>query len=259
MTDPPAEWLLPRVLSVFYNPWPVHQPSSRDHGVIFFPPIPHHARRLVRIVCGGFPPIRAHAFRYKTMGCLTCRISWCPFCSTVSDHVFTRSSLLVYSQGFAISRDEYIIRDLTFCDWTGRPEPEWIVRPGRCMVCRLNRMWQSTTAMNSIPTIRWGTISPAGVNNISPPNGGGWVSSRSMVCIDCSKSHGFRTKSSSWKVRAAGTWPVFPQPPSMSWPPTIMAVIGARIIATGNAVAGSGTIIVRAYGPVKWVVGYVDR
>ena len=27
--------------------------------------------------------------------------------------------LLVYSQGFAISRDEYIIRELVFCDWTG--------------------------------------------------------------------------------------------------------------------------------------------
>ena len=27
--------------------------------------------------------------------------------------------LLVYSQGFAIPRDEYIIRQLAFCDWTG--------------------------------------------------------------------------------------------------------------------------------------------
>ena len=27
--------------------------------------------------------------------------------------------LLVYSQGFAISRHEYIIRELAFCDWTG--------------------------------------------------------------------------------------------------------------------------------------------
>ena len=27
--------------------------------------------------------------------------------------------LLVYSQGFAISRDECIIRELAFCDWTG--------------------------------------------------------------------------------------------------------------------------------------------
>ena len=27
--------------------------------------------------------------------------------------------LLMYSQGFALSRDEYIIRELAFCDWTG--------------------------------------------------------------------------------------------------------------------------------------------
>ena len=27
--------------------------------------------------------------------------------------------LLVFSQGFALSRDEYIIRELAFCDWTG--------------------------------------------------------------------------------------------------------------------------------------------
>ena len=27
--------------------------------------------------------------------------------------------LLVYSQGFALSRDEYIIRELAFSDWTG--------------------------------------------------------------------------------------------------------------------------------------------
>ena len=27
--------------------------------------------------------------------------------------------LLVYSQGFALSRDDYIIRELAFYDWTG--------------------------------------------------------------------------------------------------------------------------------------------
>ena len=83
--------------------------------------------------------------------------------------------LLVYSQSFAISRDEYIIRELAFCDWTGHhhalfkyllpvgvsydqlsedDRPEWIVRPRQCMACRLNRMWQNTTALNFIPTIR---------------------------------------------------------------------------------------------------------
>ena len=37
-----------------------------------------------------------------------------------------------------------------------------------------------------------------------------------------------------------------------------MVVIGAWIIATGNAVAGSGTIVALAYEPVKQVVGCVD-
>ena len=39
-------------------------------------------------------------------------------------------------------------------------------------------------------------MSPAGVNNISPPNDGGWVSSPSTVSIACSKSPGFLTLSS---------------------------------------------------------------
>ena len=99
--------------------------------------------------------------------------------------------LLVYSQGFCMSRDETIIRELAFCDWTGhhhalfkyllllacrtinyprRPRLASIVRPGRCMACRLNRT-RLTTAMHSIPTIRSRTISPAGVNSISPPAG----------------------------------------------------------------------------------------
>ena len=27
--------------------------------------------------------------------------------------------LLVYSEGFAVSPDEFIVRELPFCDWTG--------------------------------------------------------------------------------------------------------------------------------------------
>ena len=133
--------------------------------------------------------------------------------------------VLVYSQGFAISRDEYIIRELAFCDWTGHhhalfkyllpkgvsynqlsegPRLVSIVSPRRCMVCHLNRT-RFTIATNFIPTIRSRTISPAGVNGISPPNGVGSGCSRSMVCIECSKSPGFRTRLWSWKVRAAET------------------------------------------------------
>ena len=101
-------------------------------------------------------------------------------------------------------------------------------------------------------------MSPAGVNYISPPNDGGWVSSPSMVSIDCSKSHSFLTRSSSWKGRDAGSYPVLPLPLSMWWPPTIMAVIGVTITATGNAVAVSDTMVALDYGPVKWVAGCVD-
>ena len=83
--------------------------------------------------------------------------------------------LLVFSQGFALSWDEYIIRELAFCDWTGHHQvlfkyllptgvsyeqlsetakPGWIVRPGPCVACRLNRFCQTTIAKTFIPTIR---------------------------------------------------------------------------------------------------------
>ena len=40
--------------------------------------------------------------------------------------------LLVYSQGFALSRDEYIIRELAFCDWTGHHHAlfKYLLPPG---------------------------------------------------------------------------------------------------------------------------------
>ena len=85
-----------------------------------------------------------------------------------------------------------------------RPRLVSIVSPRRCMVCHLNRT-RLTIATNFIPTIRSRTISPAGVNGISPPNGVGSGCSRSMVCIECSKSPGFRTRWWSWKGRAAET------------------------------------------------------
>ena len=80
--------------------------------------------------------------------------------------------LLVYRQGLAISREEYIVRELAFCDWTGHhhvlfkytlplglthysktSRPEWIVRPRRCMVYLLNRFCRIITDMNFILTI----------------------------------------------------------------------------------------------------------
>ena len=40
--------------------------------------------------------------------------------------------LLVYSQGFAISREEYIVRELAFCDWTGHHQAlfKYLLPPG---------------------------------------------------------------------------------------------------------------------------------
>ena len=49
-----------------------------------------------------------------------------------------------------------------------RPRLASIVRPRRCMGCPLNRT-RLTTATTFIPTIRSRTISPVGVNSISPP------------------------------------------------------------------------------------------
>ena len=77
--------------------------------------------RLVMMVWCCFPPILAHFICYERDGFSTFLISWCPLRSTVSYHVFTRSGSLGLQpcQGFAISRDEYIVRELAFCDWTG--------------------------------------------------------------------------------------------------------------------------------------------
>ena len=55
--------------------------------------------RLMMIVWCCFPPILAHSICYKTVGFLTFLISWCPFCFTVSDHVFTQSEFLGVQSG----------------------------------------------------------------------------------------------------------------------------------------------------------------
>ena len=83
--------------------------------------------------------------------------------------------LLVYSQGFAISQDEYIVRELAFCDWTGHHHVlfKYTLPLGltydlltedaktrvdrqnkRCMVYLLSLFCRITTDMNYfIPTI----------------------------------------------------------------------------------------------------------
>ena len=65
--------------------------------------------------------------------------------------------LLVYSQGFAISRDEYIVRELAFCDWTGQHHVLFKytlpLGPRQSMDCLLNLFCRIITDMNFILTI----------------------------------------------------------------------------------------------------------
>ena len=139
--------------------------------------------------------------------------------------------LLVYSQSFAISRDEYIIRELAFCDWTGHHHAlfKYLLPVGVSYdqlseddKTRVDRQTQTVHGLPFEPYVaehnrpefhpyhqmrdditRW-------CQEYLTPNDGGWVSSPSMACIECSTSPGFPTRSWSWKGRAAGTWPVFP-------------------------------------------------
>ena len=64
------------------------------------------------------PAISDYPSGYKTSEVLTTPLIRCSPIETVS-MALHEVGLLVYSQGFAISRDEYIIRELAFCDWTG--------------------------------------------------------------------------------------------------------------------------------------------
>ena len=138
---------------------------------------------------------------------------------------FREVGLLLYSQGFAISREEYIIREPAFCDWaiimccsnTRYPLDSRTTYLSEDVKTRVDRQTRTVHGLPFEPFL-WGSnrhefhpyhqlrdMSTAGVNNMSSPNDGGWVSSPSMVCIECSKSHGFLTRSSSWKGRDAGT------------------------------------------------------
>ena len=81
--------------------------------------------------------------------------------------------LLAYSQGFSLSRDEYIFRELGFCNWTGHHHVLFkytlplgmtyatlsedikaqVDRPTLSMAYLLNHSCLITTNMNFIPTI----------------------------------------------------------------------------------------------------------
>ena len=115
MTTHSAEWISPRSFHLLYNPWPVHQPSSRDHGVIFFSTNPAPGHDLVMIVWCCFPPIPADSLCYKTVGFLTFPISWLPLRSTVSGfhRVFTRSG------SFGLQSGVRYLLGWVYCSGTG--------------------------------------------------------------------------------------------------------------------------------------------
>ena len=119
--------------------------------------------------------------------------------------------LLVYSQVFAMSRDETIIRELAFCDWTGHHHALFkYLLPKGVSYNQLSeeaktRVDRQTKTVHGLPfepytaynrhefhpyhqikddITRW-------CQQYLTPNGVGWVCSRSMVCIDCSESPGF--------------------------------------------------------------------
>ena len=178
--------------------------------------------------------------------------------------------LLVFSQGFALSRDEYIIRELAFYDWTGHHHVlfKYLLPTGvsyeqlsETARTRVDRQTQTEHGLPFEPFLsdhnrqdlhayhrmrddihRWCQryLTPdRGRIGVHPLNG----------MYRLLQEPRFRTPSRSWKGRVARTWPIYQWPLSMSWPITIMAAIGVRTIVTENV--GSGTIVVPKFGPVR--------
>ena len=177
--------------------------------------------------------------------------------------------LLVYSQGFALSRDEYIIRELAFCDWTGHhhalfkyllPQGVSYNQLSEEAKTRVDRQTQTVHGLPFEPytaynrhtfhpyhqikddITRWcqqyltpqrGRFGVFTMNGLSR-----WLHELSYPLVVL-------------EGQGARTWPLFPSPRSMSWPLMIRAAIGAWIIPTGNVGVESGTIIALTYGPVK--------
>ena len=63
--------------------------------------------------------------------------------------------LLVYSHGFAISREEYIIRDLAFCDWTGHHHVlfKYLLPVGEDAKTRVDRQTQTVHGLPFEPYV----------------------------------------------------------------------------------------------------------
>ena len=100
-------------------------------------------------------------------------VSWC----TVRGLPSPETSILFENWLFAIGRGIIMCCSNTCypkacrtINYPRRPKRASIVRPRQCMDCHSNRT-RLTTAKTFIPTIRCETISPVGVNSISPPAG----------------------------------------------------------------------------------------
>ena len=179
--------------------------------------------------------------------------------------------LLVYSQGFAISRDEYIIRELAFCDWTGHHHAlfKYLLPKGVSynqlseeVKTRVDRQTKTVHGLLFEPYTAYNRhefhpyhqikddISRWCQQYLTPQRG------RLGVFTLNGLYRLFQEPRFSYPIvvlegQGCRDLPIFPSPPSMSWPPTIRAVIGAWIIPTGNVEVGSGTIIALTCGSVK--------
>ena len=180
--------------------------------------------------------------------------------------------LLVYSQGFAISRDEYIIRELAFCDWTGHHHVLFkYLLPKGVSYNQLSqevktRVDRQTRTVHGLPFEPF--LSDHNRQDFHP-----YHQIQDDITRWCQQyltpqrerlgvftlnglyrlfqEPRFSYPSWSWKGRVARTWPISPLLPSISWLTTIMVAIGAWIIPTRNEGVGSGTIIAPTYEPVK--------
>ena len=179
--------------------------------------------------------------------------------------------LLVYSQGFAISRDEYIIRELAFCDWTGHhhvlfkyllPQGVSYNQLSEEAQTRVDRQTKTVHGLPFEPYTAYNRqdfhpydqmrddITRWCQQHLTPRRGRLGVFTLNGL-YRLFQEPPLRTPSWSWKGRVAQTWPISPLPLPMSWLTTIMVAIGAWIIPTRNVGVASGTIIALTYEPVK--------
>ena len=179
--------------------------------------------------------------------------------------------LLVYSQGFAISRDEYIIRELAFCDWTGHHHAlfkyqlpmgvsyDQLSKEAKTRVKRQTRTvhglpFEPYTAYNRHEFHRYHQVKDDITRwcqrYLTPQRGRLGVFTMNGL-YRLLHEPGFSYPIVVLEGQGCQDLANFPSPRSMSWPPMIRAAIGVWIIPTGHVGVESGTIIALKYGPVK--------